>query len=115
MAGDYEKLAADLRNARRSVDDLTGTAESADGLVAATVGATGEVIDLSLSPRIYRSTDSTALADLILATIDAAGNEASKKAFAALSPFLSPEADPATSDLALDPILHQLHLRGEET
>jgi DNA-binding protein YbaB len=113
MAGDYERLAADLRDARRSMDDATGTAESADGLVAVTVGATGELLELTLSPRIYRSTDSAELADLIVETIRAAGKEAAKHAFAALKPFLPPEVGPDTADLVLDPILHQLSRRGK--
>src|SRR5262249_21987043 len=52
---------------------LQVTEKSGDGLIAATVGARGELIRLDIDPRIYRRPDARALADDITETIKKAG------------------------------------------
>lgn len=65
----YEKLQQDLLSLQKSIQDLSETAYSQDRTVAATVGARGELRDLVLDPRVYRSTDAKALAATIKQTI----------------------------------------------
>ena len=65
----YEQLQQDLLELQRSIASVTETAYSDGRLVAATVGARGELTDLALDPRIYRTTNASALAKTIKETI----------------------------------------------
>lgn len=51
---------------------VTGTAWSRDRLIKAVVGPRGQLIELEIDPRIYRTPNSTALAATIVATVHAA-------------------------------------------
>ncbi|WP_163572785.1 YbaB/EbfC family nucleoid-associated protein [Fodinicola feengrottensis] len=53
---------------------MEATAESPDGLVAATVNSSGDVVELELDDRVYRTSDSAALAAAITQTIRAAAS-----------------------------------------
>lgn len=55
------------------------TEKSADGLVAATVGARGDLIRLDLDPRVYRNPDARGLAETITDTIHRATAKAMDK------------------------------------
>jgi DNA-binding protein YbaB len=65
----YQKLQDELVALQQSILELDETAYSTDRTVAATVGARGELKQLQLDPRIYRSTDAKALAATITQTI----------------------------------------------
>lgn len=65
-------LRDDLVSLLQGMDGLTETAYSDDGLVKVTVGARGELTDLVLDPRIYRSTDAAGLATTITDTVNRA-------------------------------------------
>ena len=107
----YEQLAEDVRVLQRVIAETRETADSADGMVAATVDGPGRLVELWLDPRIYRSPDSAALATTITATVRDAVRQAEEKVFAAAKRFLPDDATVASTDLALDPFLHQLDRR----
>lgn len=92
-----------LRTVQERLADVRETAESDDGLIRATVGGRGEVLDLDLDPRIYREPDSRALATAITATIRRARQRAADRAAAHTRHVLAPGGDPA-----FDPLLHRL-------
>jgi DNA-binding protein YbaB len=58
-----------IRALRDFVDELTVCAHSDDGLVSATVSGRGELLALTLDPRVYRASDSRLLAELIMNTV----------------------------------------------
>jgi DNA-binding protein YbaB len=73
LPSDYERRYAQLQEEllalQKSIQEIAETAYSADRTVAATVGARGELRELQLDPRIYRTTDAKALAATIKQTI----------------------------------------------
>jgi DNA-binding protein YbaB len=99
----YEQLREDLLTLRRDMAELAETAYSPDGLVVATVGAQGALKELVLDPRIYRTTDSVALAETIVATIRDAATAATARMYE-LSNALLPESlrSDMSSDLGID-------------
>lgn len=111
IIAEYEQLAEDVRALQRTIAETRETADSADGMVAATVGGNGELVELWLDPRIYRTPDSAALAATITDTIHQAARQAEERVFAATATFLPDGATPETTDLRLDPFLHQLDRR----
>lgn len=111
ILAEYEQLAEQVRDLRRVIAETRETADSADGMVAATVGGSGELVELWLDPRIYRSPDSAALAATITDTIRQAVRQVEEQVFAAAKKFLPDDATPETTDLKLDPFLHQLDRR----
>jgi DNA-binding protein YbaB len=74
-------LRAGLLSVRDKLVGLEVTAESVDGLVEATVDGRGALVALALDERIYRTTDSAALARDILATVRRAAKLAAERAF----------------------------------
>lgn len=65
-----QQLMANARELRKRLAGLERTAESPDGLIEATVSGDGTLADLVLDPRIYRTTDSAALAAAIVTTVN---------------------------------------------
>jgi len=87
-----EKLrtgAVDLQNKLAAV---TATARSKDGYVTVEVGPRGQVLRLDLDPRIYRTPNSTKLAEAIVDTIQRATKDATDQVAALCKPFM-PEED----------------------
>lgn len=111
---DYDRLVEDVRSAQKAIAALRGTAESEDGTVSATVDVHGSLIDLDLSPRIYRSPDSEALAATILATVTAARREVRDRAEVELAPWLPADAGREPADFSLDPVLQRLRPRDHQ-
>jgi len=83
-----EQLRSDLDTLGRRIRELTETAYSSDRTVGATVGGHGELRELVLDPRIYRTTDSAALAATIRDTITRATDAASASLFELIGPML---------------------------
>jgi DNA-binding protein YbaB len=52
--GQYQRLRSGLDDIQRRLADVRVSAESADGLVRATVGSRGQLTDLQLDRRAYR-------------------------------------------------------------
>jgi DNA-binding protein YbaB len=108
---DYQRLVDDVRSAQRAIGSLRGAADSDDGLISVTVDVHGSVLELELSPRIYRSPDSDRLAAAIVDTIERARQDVRTRAVDELAPWLPADADPDTTDLGIDPVLRQLRPR----
>jgi len=70
--GQYARLRSDMDDLQRRLAALRVSFESDDGLVRATVGPRGQLVDLSLDRRIFREADSDRLARTIVATVQAA-------------------------------------------
>lgn len=87
------------------------TEKSPDGLVAATVGANGDLIRLDLDPRIYRRQDARGLADAITRTVHAAVAKAQDRVVEIFSPIIPAEQMRAQMDGDLDAVLHQMSMR----
>ncbi|WP_431436325.1 YbaB/EbfC family nucleoid-associated protein [Actinophytocola sp.] len=107
-AAERERMARAFRRVQEKLVDIEVTAESDDGLIAATVGARGELRALDLDPRLYRDPDATALAENILATVRAAADTAGRQAFDAAVEVLPRHATFEDTDVAFDPLLHRL-------
>jgi DNA-binding protein YbaB len=110
---ELDELERDMRKLRTALTDVRATGESADGYVVATVGGRGELLELSLDPRIYRTQDSDALADDILAAVRAAAERAGEQVFTAARKLLDPTATRDSADLDFGPFLRQVEqLKG---
>ena len=72
LRADFERLAAQAPAIHAEARQIEVTRESWDGLVAATVGAQGELVALDIDPAVYRHPDARALADTIVETVQAA-------------------------------------------
>ncbi|MEV7551825.1 YbaB/EbfC family nucleoid-associated protein [Amycolatopsis sp. NPDC089917] len=112
LYADYEQLAEDVRLMQRRMAGIRATAESGDGLISATVGGAGELLELSLDPRIYRTADSAALAKDITDTIHEAAGLSAEQGLAIAAGFLPPGMDADAADLRFDPVLRRLE-RGD--
>lgn len=105
---DLEQLEKQTLNAQRLMDSGTGTAESADGLIEATVSARGELTDLILDPRALRDLDSRTLADEIRTAVNDARGRAQDEVLLAFADQLPPADRPAADDPAFGPFLAEL-------
>jgi DNA-binding protein YbaB len=97
MFGDLDKAVAGLEDRQRKVFQITGTAWSEDRLVKVVVGPRGQLVELEIDPRIYRTPNSKALAASILATVRRAVDDAMRQTAEVLDEGLP-------SDLRMDRI-----------
>ncbi|SFB35795.1 Conserved DNA-binding protein YbaB [Amycolatopsis marina] len=104
----YESLRDDLLNIRSRIADITATADSPNGLISATVVGRGELRELYLDPRIYRTADSKALAEAIVDTVHEAVEMSREQLFAITRQFLPKDAKLPATDVHTDPFMHQL-------
>ncbi|WP_433652655.1 YbaB/EbfC family nucleoid-associated protein [Micromonospora zamorensis] len=74
--GQYQQLRSGLDTLQTRLAELRVTRRSTDGQVTATVGARGEVIEVELTPGVYRERDAGALGRKITETIRAAATAA---------------------------------------
>ncbi|MFY1688258.1 YbaB/EbfC family nucleoid-associated protein [Plantactinospora sp. WMMB782] len=111
---EYRRLADDVRAVRDGIDRIRATAYSPDGLVAATVGGRGELVDLDLDPRVYRDPDATALGAAIADTIRAAADSAEQDAVALAERLVRVRAGTDVDPL-FDPVLHLIDTEPERS
>lgn len=69
MEIEYERMRGNVLRLRERIDDIRETAESDDGTVTVTVDGRGRFVDLRLDARMYRTSDSRALAEDIVETV----------------------------------------------
>ncbi|WP_326558405.1 YbaB/EbfC family nucleoid-associated protein [Micromonospora sp. NBC_01796] len=74
-----QRTLEDATQTRQQVMEITGTAWSDDRMIKAVVGPRGQLIELEIDPRIYRTPNSKALSASILSTVRAAVEEANRK------------------------------------
>jgi DNA-binding protein YbaB len=104
---EYERLAEDVRAMRDGLDRIRAAAYSPDGLVSVTVGGRGELLDLTLDPRIYRDQDAGALAGTITETVRDAVAKA-ERAAVRITERLVGDRTGGGVDPLFDPVLHVL-------
>lgn len=74
--GQYQQLRSGLDTLQTRLAALRVTRRSADGQVTATVGAQGQLIEVELTPAIYRDRDADVLGRKVTETIRAAATAA---------------------------------------
>jgi DNA-binding protein YbaB len=80
FVGDLRRTMTDMTQTQSEMAAVTGTAWSPDRLVKAVVGPRGQLIELDIDPRVFRTPNSKALSAAILATVRAAVEDANRKA-----------------------------------
>ncbi|MGW6197218.1 YbaB/EbfC family nucleoid-associated protein [Kribbella sp. NPDC055110] len=99
-----EELNRETRRIRTTMDGATGTAESPDGLVEATVGVYGELVGLVLDARVYRTPDAEVLAEQIRTVINDAHSKAQDAVREKLTDLFAANLD-GPEDFAFEPFL----------
>ncbi|GAA4459128.1 YbaB/EbfC family nucleoid-associated protein [Phytohabitans houttuyneae] len=82
IRGVIDELQQTIENAaqtRQQIMEITGTAWSDDRMIKAVVGPRGQLIELEIDPRVYRTPNSKALAASIMSTVRAAVEDANKQ------------------------------------
>ena len=92
--GQYHRLRSGMDEIQRRLATMQVSAESADGLVRATVGARGQLIDLRLDKRIYRESDEVALSRSIVATVQQAAAQTTQQVEELMAAYLPAESGP---------------------
>ncbi|MGH3648980.1 MAG: YbaB/EbfC family nucleoid-associated protein [Micromonosporaceae bacterium] len=69
MMAQVRRLATDVTTVQKRMIRVTATVTSEDGLITATVGPRGHLIDLEIDPKIYRRPNSAQLARTIVETV----------------------------------------------
>ncbi|WP_430789240.1 YbaB/EbfC family nucleoid-associated protein [Actinoplanes sp. G11-F43] len=72
VVSQYQRLRLGLDDLQERLSTMNVTEESPDGLVRATVGPRGQLVDLKLDHEVYRRHDPDQLARTILRTVEAA-------------------------------------------
>lgn len=76
---DLQQTIENAAQTRQQIMEITGTAWSDDRLIKAVVGPRGQLIELEIDPRVYRTPNSKALAASIVSTVRAAVEDANKQ------------------------------------
>jgi DNA-binding protein YbaB len=79
LIGELNTTMDNVARTRQEMLEITGTAWSDDRLIRAVVGPRGQLVELDIDPRVYRTPNSKALSASILATVRAAVDDASAK------------------------------------
>jgi hypothetical protein len=79
MVSDLRRSLGSVNETHKKMAQVTVVAWSDDRLVKATVGPRGQLVDLEIDPRVYRTPNSKALAQTILTTVRKACDEAMAK------------------------------------
>ena len=92
--GQYQRLRSGMDGMQQRLAALQVTAESEDGLIRATVGPRGQLIDLRLDRRIYRDMDAAELGRKIVATTEQAAAQAAEQVQQLMSGYLPADSGP---------------------
>jgi DNA-binding protein YbaB len=84
----YDRLRAGMGDLQQRLSTMNVTAESRDGLVKATVGPRGQLVDLKLDRDIYRAGDADELARTIVATVEKAVAQTTEQVQELLAEYL---------------------------
>jgi DNA-binding protein YbaB len=104
LVSQLEDLERETRRIRTAMGGTTGTAESPDGLVEATVGVYGELTGLVLDARVYRTPDAETLAEQIRTVINDAHAKAQDAVRTQLTDLFPKDLD-GPEDFAFEPFL----------
>jgi DNA-binding protein YbaB len=92
--GQYQRLRSGMDDMQQRLAQLQVTAESEDGLIRATVGPRGQLIDLRLDRRIYRDMDAGELGRKIVATVEKAAAQVAEQVQHMMSDYLPADSGP---------------------
>ena len=92
--GQYHRLRSGMDEIQRRLATMRVSAESADGLVRATVGARGQLIELRLDRRIYAEPDEVALGRSIVATVQQAATQTTQQVEELMAAYLPADSGP---------------------
>jgi DNA-binding protein YbaB len=87
MMAQVRRMTHEMGDTRKKILEVTATARSEDGLVTATVGPRGHLLELEIDPRIYRRPNSALLAQTIVETVRVAVEQAGQEVFQLLDSF----------------------------
>lgn len=93
LASEINQQVTRIREAYEELAALEHTARSADGMVSVAVGRHGQVRDIKLNPRVYRTLSPTQLADAIMHQVNKATAAVTEQSEQLLKPLL-PEGLP---------------------
>jgi DNA-binding protein YbaB len=88
LLGTYQRVRADVADARARAREVTGTAASPDGGVKVTVDQRGVLTGLEIDARTYRKSSPTELSATILELTAEAGAAARREMAQLMRPFL---------------------------
>ena|SRR5258706_14936144 len=88
MLADVKRAWAGIDDVQKRVLAVTGVAWSDDRLIKAVVGPRGQLVELDIDPRVYRTPNSKALAATIVATVRLATEDAAKQTAALIDETL---------------------------
>jgi len=88
--GQYRRLRSGMDELQQRLAGFQVTAESEDGLVRATVGPRGQLVKLTLDPRVYREPDADVLSRTITRTVQRATEIAAEQVQQLVAGYLPP-------------------------
>ena len=92
--GQYQRLRSGMDDLQQRLAALQVSAESEDGLIRATVGPRGQLIDLRLDRRIYRDMDAAELGRKIVATTEKAAAQVAEQVQQMMAGYLPADSGP---------------------
>lgn len=92
--GQYQRLRSGMDDIQQRLAELRVSAESEDGLIRATVGPRGQLIDLRLDRRIYRDMDAAELGRKIVATTEQAAAQVAEQVQQMMAGYLPADSGP---------------------
>jgi len=94
VVGQYQRLRSGMDDMQRRLAELQISAESDDGLIRATVGPRGQLIDLRLDRRIYRDMDAAELSRKIVTTTEQAAAQMAEQVQQMMAGYLPADSGP---------------------
>jgi DNA-binding protein YbaB len=95
MLADYRRTREQLAEVHKELLAIKESVTNPDGLVTATVGPRGNLLNLVISDAAYQRYRAAELAQEVVRTTAAAASRAAERANATLRPVLPPDSDPA--------------------
>jgi DNA-binding protein YbaB len=92
--GQYQRLRSGLDDIQRRLADMRVSADSADGLVRATVGSRGQLTDLRLDRRAYRALTPDELSRIIVDTVQLAAARTTREVETLMAAYLPADSGP---------------------
>lgn len=92
--GQYQRLRSGMDDMQQRLAELQVSAESDDGLIRATVGPRGQLIDLRLDRRIYRDMDAGELGRKIVTTTEQAAARMAEQVQQLMAGYLPADSGP---------------------
>jgi DNA-binding protein YbaB len=92
--GQYNRLRSGMDDVQRRLAELRASADSDDGLIRATVGPRGQLLDLRLDRRIYRDMDAAELSRKIVTTVEQATAKATQQVEQLMADYLPADSGP---------------------